>query len=70
MFLFHRYECYICHRMFAQNGTMKDHVRYHTGDLPHPCPFCDKRFPNPSKLKCHIRTHRNISPEEKEIYLQ
>lgn len=51
---------------------MKSHIRYHTGDLAHPCPFCvDKRFPTAKKLKIHLLTqmHRNVPAEEKEKYM-
>lgn len=36
------------------------HIKYHLGDLRHPCSFCDKRFPHAYALKRHEMTHSHV----------
>ena len=48
-----RYMCSTCGRQFAQPGSLRRHVRVHTGERPYMCASCGRRFASGSALRRH-----------------
>lgn len=47
----------MCHTSFSTKGSLKVHMRLHTGSKPFKCPFCDLRFRTSGHRKTHIQFH-------------
>lgn len=47
--------CLHCRRTFATNGSLKTHIRTHTGEKPYECPDCHNRFAQLANCTRHIR---------------
>ncbi|KAH3774549.1 hypothetical protein DPMN_175931 [Dreissena polymorpha] len=53
--------CHVCHSMFSTKGSLKVHMRLHTGAKPFKCPHCTMRFRTSGHRKSHI--HQHYKPE-------
>ncbi|KAM6131428.1 zinc finger protein 408 [Pterocles gutturalis] len=55
-------QCAICGHHLATPGSLRNHVRLHTGKRPYACPYCGKDFRQQSNLREHLRLHTGEKP--------
>lgn len=53
------YICPSCGAAFLRSGTLKVHIRKHTGERPYICSQenCGKRFSESGNLRTHLKVH-------------
>lgn len=57
-----RFICEMCGRSFYRKAEIIAHIRTHTGEKPHGCPYCPMRFLQISALIRHKRIHTGDRP--------
>ncbi|XP_008290315.1 zinc finger protein 408 [Stegastes partitus] len=55
-------QCTVCPKLLANSGSLRNHMRLHTGEKPHICQHCGKRFSQKGNLECHLRIHNGDKP--------
>ncbi|XP_069580665.1 zinc finger protein 408 [Brachyistius frenatus] len=55
-------QCSVCPKLLANSGSLRNHMKVHTGEKPHVCPHCGKCFSQKGNLDCHLRIHNGEKP--------
>ncbi|XP_068177819.1 zinc finger protein 408-like [Antennarius striatus] len=55
-------QCSVCPKLLANSGSLRNHMKVHTGEKPHICQHCGKRFSQKGNLECHLRIHNGEKP--------
>ncbi|KAH3673770.1 hypothetical protein WICPIJ_009650 [Wickerhamomyces pijperi] len=67
--LVRKYQCKTCTKSFTTSGHLARHVRIHTGERKHQCPFpgCESRFARQDNCMQHFRTHQNKLKKRRSV---
>lgn len=59
-----KFQCNVCHKIFAESKILRRHMKIHSPHKPHVCPTCNMSFAESSNLTKHKKKHtgelRNI----------
>ncbi|XP_033474182.2 zinc finger protein 408 isoform X3 [Epinephelus lanceolatus] len=55
-------QCTICPKLLANSGSLRNHMKLHTGEKPHICQHCGKCFSQKGNLESHLRIHSGEKP--------
>lgn len=61
------HRCHFCQKSFNEGGSLKKHIRTHTGEKPYRCQLCKKSFTQGGHLKTHMTTHTVEKPYKCEL---
>ncbi|XP_037615348.1 zinc finger protein 408 isoform X2 [Sebastes umbrosus] len=55
-------QCTVCSKLLANSGSLRNHMKLHTGEKPHICQHCGKSFSQKGNLESHLRIHSGEKP--------
>lgn len=56
-------ECPLCHKRIKRLYHFQRHMRIHSGEKSHQCPYCPYRSVRKDNLKSHLKTHEKHAME-------
>lgn len=67
-----KYECKTCYKCFTTLGHLARHMRIHTGERKHVCPYpdCESRFARQDNCMQHYRTHLNTGKRKRRAKVE
>ena len=54
--------CPLCSKAFNQKGSLRTHLKSHTGERPYVCDVCNERFSHKHVLNNHKLLHTGEQP--------
>ncbi|TRY82385.1 hypothetical protein DNTS_002479, partial [Danionella cerebrum] len=55
-------KCPECHKELANSGSLRNHMRLHSGERPYVCQYCNKSFRQHGNMLGHMRIHTGEKP--------
>ncbi|KAL6113574.1 znf408 [Pungitius sinensis] len=55
-------QCTVCMKLLANSGSLKNHMKLHTGEKPYVCQHCGRSFSQKGNQEAHVRTHNGEKP--------
>ncbi|XP_077496332.1 uncharacterized protein LOC144107197 [Amblyomma americanum] len=55
------YQCDVCPKTYAYAKSLKEHKRFHTGEVAHNCPFCPAAFVRRSAMRLHVQAIHEVA---------
>ncbi|XP_060899646.1 zinc finger protein 408-like isoform X5 [Labrus mixtus] len=55
-------QCPLCPKLLANGGSLRNHMKLHTGEKSHNCQHCGRSFSQKGNLESHLRIHSGEKP--------
>ncbi|XP_037502280.1 zinc finger protein 358 [Rhipicephalus sanguineus] len=58
------FHCHECGKMFLKTKSLRQHLRWHTVEMPYACHLCPAKFPQKSHRDTHVLRHKGKRPHQ------